>query len=139
MHSQANEQALEAAIEKQLTGTTLETIKAEGLSVDGVNETGSLYRGGNGYYIGQPQNYNAQFAIDEQFFWQFLEDTQKQELEKIQRQSDWKLKILNRFDRMIKKYGVLQLLKKGLEVDDAHFTLFYQLPLASSSPTVKEN
>src|SRR5690554_994606 len=139
MHSKTNEQALEAAIEKQLTGTTLETLKAEGLTVAGVNEAGEMYRAGNGYYIGQPQHFNAQFAIDENFFWQFLESTQKEELEKIQRQSDWKLKILNRYDRMVKRYGILHVLKKGLDVYDAHFTLFYVLPLASSSAAVKEN
>ncbi|HTN68957.1 MAG TPA: type I restriction endonuclease subunit R [Dysgonamonadaceae bacterium] len=139
MKSTTNEQALEAAIDKQLTGTTLEAIKAEGLTVDGVNEAGEMYRAGNGYYIGQPHHFNAQFAIDENFFWRFLETTQKEELEKIKRQSDWKLKILNRYDRMVKKYGILHLLKKGLDVDDAHFTLFYVLPLASSSTVVKEN
>src|SRR5699024_2557051 len=121
MHTKTDEQALEAAIEKKLTGTTLETIKAEGLSIDGVNESDGFYRAGKGYLIGQANNYNAQFAIDEVFFWQFLKTTQKEELEKIQRQSDWKLKILNRLDRMIKRYGVLHILKKGLAVDDAYF------------------
>jgi type I restriction enzyme R subunit len=139
MHSKTNEQALESAIEKQLTGTCLEELKNQGTSIDAVNENAEIYRTGKGYYIGQPTNFNAQFAIDEQFFWSFLESTQKEELEKLQKQSDWKLKILNRFDRMIKKYGVLHLLKKGLEVDDAHFTLFYQNPLASSSQQVKDN
>ena len=139
MHSQTNEQALESAIEKILTGTCLEELKAQGLSFDAVNESADIYRTGKGYYIGQPANFNARFALDEQFFWSFLESTQKEELEKLQKQSDWKLKILNRFDRMIKKYGVLHLLKKGLEVDDAHFTLFYQNPLASSSQKVKDN
>lgn len=138
MHSQTNEQALEAAIEKQLTGTCLEDIKKQGLSVNAVNENAEIYRTGKGYYIGQPSNFNAQFAIDEQFFWSFLENTQKEELKKLQKQSDWKLKILNRFDRLVKKYGVLHLLKKGLQVDDANFTLLYQLPLASSSQTIKD-
>ena len=139
MHSQTKEQDLEAAIEKILTGACLEELKKQGLSVNTVNEDAEVYKTGKGYYIGQPSNFNTQFAIDEQFFWNFLESTQKEELEKLQKQSDWKLKILNRFDRMIKKYGVLHLLKKGLEVDDAHFTLFYQLPLASSSKQVKDN
>ena len=139
MHSKTNEQALESAIEKILTGTCQEELKAQGLSFDAVNESADIYRTGKGYYIGQAANFNAQFAIDEQFFWSFLENTQKEELEKLQKQSDWKLKILNRFDRMIKKYGVLHLLKKGLEVDDANFTLFYQNPLASSSQKVKDN
>ena len=139
MHSKTNEQALESAIEKILTGTCLEELKAQGLSFDAVNESADIYRTGKGYYIVQPANFNARFALDEQFFWSFLESTQKEELEKLQKQSDWKLKILNRYDRIIKKYGVLHLLKKGLEVDDAHFTLFYQNPLASSSQQVKDN
>ncbi|MGJ8762291.1 MAG: type I restriction endonuclease, partial [Polaribacter sp.] len=139
MYSQTNEQALEAAIERTLTGTCIEAIKKEGETINAVNENAEIYRTGKGYYIGQPSKFNAQFAIDEQFFWSFLETTQKEELEKLQKQSDWKLKILNRFDRMIKKYGVLHLLKKGLEVDDAHFVLFYESPLASSSQQVKDN
>jgi type I restriction enzyme R subunit len=138
MHSQTNEQALEAAIEKQLTGTCLEDLKKQGLSINSVNEDAEMYRTGKGYYIGQPSNFNAQFALDEQFFWSFLENTQKEELEKLKKQSDWKLKILNRFDRLVKKYGILHLLKKGLQVDDANFTLFYQLPLASSSQSIKD-
>lgn len=139
MHSQTNEQALEAAIEKHLTGTNLEEIKASGETVDSFRESGEIYRTGKGYFIGQPNNFNVQFALDEQFFWDFLQNTQKEELQKLQKQTDWKLKILNRYDRMIKKYGVLHVLKKGLEVDDAHFTLFYESPLASSSQTVKDN
>jgi len=59
MHSQTNEQALEAAIEKALTGTCLEDIKKQGKSVDFVNEQAELYRTGKGYYIGQPSNFNG--------------------------------------------------------------------------------
>jgi len=44
MHSQTNEQALEAAIENQLTGTCLEDIKKQGLSVNSVNEDAEIYR-----------------------------------------------------------------------------------------------
>jgi type I restriction enzyme R subunit len=138
MHSQTNEQALEAAIEKQLAGTCLEELKQQGTTIDAVNEDREVYSAGKGYYIGQASNFNAQFAIDEQFFWAFLENTQKEELEKLQKQSDWKLKILNRYDRLVKKYGILFLLKKGLQVDDANFTLLYQLPLASSSQSIKD-
>ena len=34
---------------------------------------------------------------------------------------------------------MLRLLRKGLEVDDAHFTLFYVAPLASSGKAIKNN
>src|SRR6218665_119714 len=139
MQSKTNEQALESAIEKCLTGTSLEELKEQGLTLKAVRDRNSLYRTGKGYYIGSPDDFNAKLAIDEERFWDFLQNTQKEELEKLQKQSDWKLKILERVDRMIKKYGILRLFRKGLDVDDAHFTLLYPLPLASSSEIVKKN
>ncbi len=138
IRSQTNEQALEAAIEKKLTGTCLEELR-EQAGPGNIAERAELYRAGNGYYIGFPEDFNARYAIDEKRFWHFLETTQKDELAKLQKQSDWKLRILERLDRMIKKYGVLRLLRKGLEVEDAHFTLLYVLPLASSSENIKKN
>lgn len=139
MPSLTNEQALEATIEKQLTGTCLEDLKEQHIALNTLNERAELYRAGNGYYLGLPEDFNAKYAIDESRFWDFLQTTQQDELAKLQKQNDWKLKILERLDRMIKKYGVIRLFRKGLDVDDAHFTLLYPLPLASSSPTVKAN
>ena len=143
MVSKTNEQALEAAIEKALTGTCLEEL-GNGFNVVAepqgiVSEPVELYRGGNGFYIGTANDFNAQNAIDELRFWHFLESTQKDELDKLKRTADWKLKIVERLDRMIKKYGLLRLLRKGLEVEDAHLTLLYQVPMASSSQAVKDN
>lgn len=135
MPSQTNEQALEQAIEKKLTGFSLEELKQEG----NIQDRKELYRSGKGYYIGYPNDFDAKYALDTERFWHFLATTQPDELAKLQKQPDWKLKILERFDRLIKKYGILRLLKKGLEVDDAHFTLFYVAPLASNSQTIKDN
>jgi type I restriction enzyme, R subunit len=139
MPSKTNEQALEASIEKRLTGSCLEELKEKNIPLNTLNEPSASYRSGNGYYIGLSEDFNIKYAIDEIRFWDFLESTQKDELAKIQRQSDWKLKILERLDRMIKKYGILRLFRKGLDVDDAHFTLLYPLPLASSSDSIKAN
>ena len=135
MPTKTNEQALGAAIEKKLSGSCLEELKQQG----DVQERAEVYRSGNGYYMGYANDFNTKYAIDEVRFWHFLATTQAEELAKIQKQNDWKLKILDRLDRMIKKYGVVKLLRKGLDVDDAHFTLFYVLPLASSSQSVKDN
>lgn len=137
--SNTNEQALESAIEKRLTGICLEELKQQSVSITSFNEREPLYRAGNGYYIGSPEDFNAKYALDELRFWDFLRCTQKEELAKLQKQPDWKPKILERLDRMIRKYGILRLFRKGLDVDDAHFTLLYPLPLASSSETVKAN
>ena len=136
MKSQTNEQALEAAIENALTGNCLEDLRSEEHIAA---EPREIYRGGNGFYIGNSNDFNAQYALDETRFWHFLESTQKEELDKLKRAADWKLKILERFDRMVKKYGVLRLLRKGLEVEDAQFTLLFQVPMASSSQAVKDN
>ncbi len=139
MSSQTNEQALEAAIEKHLTGTCLEELREQNISLQAFNDRASLYRSGNGYYMGVPIDFNAKYAIDELRFWDFIQTTQKEELAKLQKQSDWKLKVLERLDRMIKKYGIIRLFRKGLDVDDAHFTLLYPSPLASSSQSIRDN
>jgi len=134
MPSQTNEQALEAAIEKVLTGYSQEELKS-----NQVGEASELYRAGNGFHLGNPDDFNPKYALDETRFWHFLESTQKEELEKLQRSSDWKLKILERLDRMVKKYGVLYVLKKRLDVEDASLILLYEMPLASSGETAQKN
>ncbi len=92
-----------------------------------------------GFYQGSNSDFNKDYAIiDEKRFWHFLESTQEEELDKSKRDPQYKLKIVQRLDRMIKKYGVLKLLRKSLDVDDAHFTLLYVAPLASSSEAIKE-
>jgi len=140
MVSKTNEQALESSIEKKLTGTCLEERKVDSSDPDQVSDRNDLYqRDSNCFFQGFPKDFNAKYAIDEKRFWHFLENTQKDELEKLKRQSDWQLKILERLDRILKKYGLIHVLRKGLEVDDAHFTMFYQLPLKSSGQTVRVN
>ncbi len=138
MVSQTNEQALEAAIEKYLTGQCLEEIKPA--AGDEVREADVPFGAHHGYKLGLASDFNAQYVIDEKNFWAFLQQTQADELEKLQRTgADWQRKVLERFDRMIKKYGVVHLLKKGLSVDHAHFNLMYPAPLASSSETIQQN
>ncbi|MCV6623503.1 MAG: type I restriction endonuclease subunit R [Cellvibrionaceae bacterium] len=134
MVSQTNEQALESAIEKHLTGICLEELDSK------VGDRPLSYHPQQ-WELGLPADFNAQYAIDERFFWLFLERTQVTELEKLQRNNpnDWQRKILERFDRLIRKHGLLHLLKKGLSVDNAYFTLMYPAPLASSSDSVKAN
>src|SRR5690554_6859644 len=138
MVSQTNEQALEAAIEQALTGMTTEELKG---TVQIQQTPADDLVANNGFRLGLPMDFNAQYALDEKQFWRFLEETQKPELTKLKKHNpaDWQRKVLERYDRLIKKHGVLHLLKKGLQVDDAHFHLMYPAPLASSSEKVKQN
>ncbi|MDE1480142.1 type I restriction endonuclease subunit R [Xenorhabdus bovienii] len=139
MVSKTNEQALESAIEKYLVGVSSEELKEDLF----VHETGTKYsvEADTRYSAGVSEDFDNQYALDRRFFWQFLEKTQKEELAKLKKNTptDWQRKLLERYDRLIKKHGVLHLLKKGLNIDDAHFDLMYSVPLASSSDKVKQN
>ena len=138
MTSQTNEQALEEAIEKALTGRIGRHDQPDARTIEETAE-GSEFRSGKGFLIGDPNDFNASNAIDENRLWDFLETTQSEELEKLKRASNYRAKVEDRLFRMIRKYGVLYILRKGLDVEDAHFSFLYPLPLASSSQRVKDN
>lgn len=133
MPSKTNELALEQHIEKSLVGYCQEDL------ANGVHEPEENYGIGCGFEIADATNFNAQYALDEKIFFEFLESTQAEELEKIKSGVNWKLKIMEKFHRLVKKYGLLRLLKKGLGVDTAHLNLFYPAPMQSSSESVKQN
>ncbi|MEO0348658.1 MAG: DEAD/DEAH box helicase family protein [Cyanobacteria bacterium P01_A01_bin.15] len=114
MVSQTNEQALENCIEKALVE-------------------------GAGYEKGSPADFDREFAIDTGKFWRFLETTQPDELAKVQDQPNWQRIILERFHRKAKKDGVLAVLKKGISINDADFTLLYSLPYSDANPAIRAN
>ncbi|MEA2118979.1 type I restriction endonuclease subunit R [Halovibrio sp. HP20-50] len=131
--SNTKEIALEQAIEKHLAGTTTEA-QAQGI-------TEAVAYGVGAYRIGHTADFDPALALDTVKFWAFLEATQGKALEKLQTRNpaDWQAKILGQFDKLVKRKGILHLLKKGLPVEDEHFTLMYPAPLASSSPKVHDN
>ena len=113
MFSKTNEEALESSIEKYLLDN-------------------------HGYIKGHSKDFNKEYAIDEIRLFDFLEISQKDELEKLKRDSDYKQKILYHLSKMISKYGVLKILKKGISIADANFTLFYPAPLISSGDETRK-
>ena len=73
MVTKTNEQALEACIEKALTGTCREQLKLEGV---GVAEANEQYRSGHLYWLGESSDFDRELAVDRCLFWNFLESTQ---------------------------------------------------------------
>ena len=136
MATKTNEQALEACIEKALTGTCREQLKLEGV---GVAEANEQYRSGHLYWLGESGDFDRELAIDRRHFWNFLEATQAEELAKVKDRPNWQRLILERLNRKIQKDGILKVLKGGLRIDDAHFTLLYSQPYNSINPEVAKS
>lgn len=132
MPSQTNEQALEALIEHALTGSAREQ-RQHALQI---GETPPAYSPTHGYEYGDPANFDKQFAIDTEKFWRFLETTQPDELARLHDRPNWQRLLLDRLDRLIKRDGILKLLKDGLAIDDARFTLFYSPPFNDLNPLI---
>lgn len=90
----------------------------------------------DGYRVGNPADFDRTFAVDRQLFWEFLESTQPQEVSKLKDRPNWQRLVLERLSKKIKKDSVLAVLKKGLDVDDAHFDLLYRQPYNQLNPEV---
>ena len=136
MTSQTTEQALEACIEKALTGTCKEE-RGEGMI--GEEEREPIYGPHAGYEAGFAADFDREFAVDRANFWRFLEETQAEELAKLSDRPNWQRLVLERLNRKIQKDGILSVLKKGLAIDDAHLTLLYSLPYNDTNPDVRAN
>ena len=133
MYSQTNEQALEIAIEQALTGHSNPTATA-----DRISDVAPLYTGSQHYLSGNPADFDPNFAIDRTYFWHFLESTQAEELKKLKHNPQWQRQILERLDRLVKKHGILHILRKGLAINNASLQFYYPLPKPSSSRRVHE-
>ncbi len=113
MPTDTTKAALEACIEGFLTGDV--SPPTLGCNVQEGSDDHPP-RKGAGYYRGNATDYNAEFAIDEAKFWQFLESTQAEELAKLHYKPDYRSQILERLHRKLKKDGIHSVLKKGLDV-----------------------
>ena len=132
MYSDTSENAFERAIETALTGQT---------DVDIRDVASPHYRDnklrGKGYVAGNPKDFSKRFAIDKKLFWQFLEATQAQELDKLKNLPNWKQLVLERLSNKIRKSGVVTVLKKGLSINDAHLQLLYKGVYNTLNPNQK--
>lgn len=93
----------------------------------------------DGYRVGNPADFDREFAVDGRLFWEFLEATQPKELAKLSGRPNWRRLVLERLNKKIKKDSVVGVLKRGLDIDDAHFDLLYRLPYNDLNPEVRAN
>ncbi len=108
MPSQTTEAALEACIERALTGGVTVTAK------EAVLQEPTPDYGGNGWKRGKPGDFNAEFAVDEAMLWQFLESTQAKELAKLHHKPNWKRPARSWFEKLESQIQTLQTLRSTL-------------------------
>jgi len=129
--SQTNEQAFEALIEKALVGSTHEE-----RSANGQNDVEVQSPNAQQYYWGRPKDMDKKLAIDLRRLWAFLESTQHEVLKEY-KGKDLKSELPKRISKDIETFGVIKVLREGVDVDNIHLSLFYPKPSAADSETSK--
>lgn len=131
--SKTNEQAFEALIEKALVGSTIEERKASGITNPDAQTPSSTQ-----YYWGLPNDFDKKVALDTRRLWSFLRTTQQEVLDKHVGR-DLKSSVEKQIDADIKTFGIIQVLRKGVEVDNIKLSLFYPKPSAADSEKSKRD
>lgn len=129
--SKTNEQAFEALIEKALVGSTHEERTASGH-----NDVEAQSPNAQQYYWGLPKDMDKKLAIDLRRLWAFLESTQHEVLKEY-KGKDLKSELPKRISKDIETFGVIKVLREGVDVDNIHLSLFYPKPSAADSETSK--
>ncbi len=129
--SQTNEQAFEALIEKALVGSTHEE-----RSANGQNDVEVQSPNAQQYYWGQPKDMDKKLAIDLRRLWAFLESTQHDALNEY-KGKDLKTELPKRISKDIETFGIIKVLREGVDVDNIHLSLFYPRPSAADSELSK--
>lgn len=125
--SKTNEQAFEALIERALVGTTIEERKEAGQTDVDAQAPDAAH-----YYWGKPSDFEKKVALDQRRLWSFLEATQQEELDKYVGK-DLKASLEKQIDSDIKTFGIIQVLRKGVELNNIKVSLFYPKPSAADS------
>ena len=129
--SKTNEQAFEALIEKALVGSTHEERTASGH-----NDVEAQSPNAQQYYWGLPKDMDKKLAIDLRRLWAFLESTQHEVLKEY-KGKDLKSELPKRISKDIETFGVIKVLREGVDVDNIHLSLFYPKPSAADSENSK--
>lgn len=129
------EDGFEQLIERALVGSTIEERKQQGITL--APEFADRQTPGDKFYWGRPEDFKKNEAIDFRRLWSFLEATQRNLLDEWRGRGDMRQSIEKELKRKIESVGTLEVLRKGLEVDnlqgDKRLRLFYPRPSQADS------
>ncbi len=129
------ESGFEQLIERALVGSTIEDRLSQGITL--APEFADRQTPGDNFYWGRPDDFDKNVAIDTRRLWSFLEATQRDRLAEWRGRGDMRERIEKEIKRKIETVGFLEVLRKGLEVDNLQgakrLRLFYPRPSFADS------
>lgn len=129
--SKTNEQAFEALIERALVGNTHEERTASGQT-----DVDSQAPAFDQYYWGLPKDMDHKLALNTRRLWSFLETTQQDALNEY-KGKDLKSALPKQLSKAIETFGIIKVLREGVDIDNIHLSLFYPRPSAADSEASK--
>ena len=96
---------------------------------------------GQGYLKGLSEDYHKSLCIDERLLFQFIENTQPEAFDKINKRhgSNYKAIFCKRIFDQIQQNGIIEVLRKGVQDGDVKIYLFYGLPASNLNPQTLAN
>lgn len=135
-HTDTSETGFEKLIERALVGTTIEERKASGIELTNAAADAQQPQADK-FYWGIPKDFHKREAVDSRRLWSFLETTQADRLAEWRGRGDIHERIEKELKRKIESVGVLEVLRKGIEVDNLQgvkrLRMFYPRPSAADS------
>ncbi len=125
MPTDTSEKGLESLIVEAMTGVP----GGVDATRDGAHKPPTP-RGGTGWLLGDAQHYDREHAVDRYQLLSFLQTTQESIFEALALGADGppRLKFFARLQGEIVKRGVIDVLRKGVQHNQHHVTLFYGTP-----------
>lgn len=135
-NTDTRETGLEKLIERALVGSTIEERRANCVELT-ATAADAQTPGADEFYWGLPSDFLKREAVDERRLWSFLESSQADILAKWRGRGNMRENVMKEIKRSIESVGVLEVLRKGIEVDNLQgenrLRLFFPRPSASDS------
>ena len=129
------ESGFEQLIERALVGSTIEDRLSQGITL--APEFADRQTPGDNFFWGRPDDFDKDTAIDTRRLWSFLEATQRDRLAEWRGRGEMRERIEKELKRKIETVGTLEVLRKGLEIDNLQgakrLRLFYPRPSLADS------
>jgi type I restriction enzyme, R subunit len=90
----------------------------------------------NGYTKRNPKDFNKEYIIDDELFFQFIQNTQKENWQKIQEihGEDSKEKILQAYQKEIESESLIHVIRKGFSVSNIKLDCLFLKPVSNLNP-----